>query len=219
MAKRPTMNATFGPFSLSYPHLSKPDDKFGEASYRADGVEDPNSKAMKDAKALLTKACKEFGLDPKTVKLPLVRETMRDPNAPEGQKKAKRVDTGKLLLKAKSKRAPTLVDARCQTIDPAKVEIGGGSIAIVQGFLAPYEMRGDEGVSFTLTGVQVIKLQERAGRAEFAVYEGEDAFSISDSDAFTPKNDDGEELSIGSDSDDADSEISTGTDDGGLLDV
>jgi hypothetical protein len=204
--KRPTLNAVFGPLVLSYPHLNAPDDKFGEDYYKADGVEEPNSPAMKKAKAILADACKQFGLDPKDTKLPLVKETQKDPNAPEGTRKPKRVETGKLLLKSKTKRAPLLVDARAKPIDPSKVEIGGGTVAYLEGFLSPYEMKGEDGISFTLTGVQVVKLVQRGGTSSFKALDDEDAYSFGDDDA-------GDELSLGSDSDEQDEG------DGGVLDI
>jgi hypothetical protein len=205
--KRPTLNAKFGPLTLSYPHLNTPDDKFGEDVYKADGVEDPNSPAMKKAKAILADAIKQFGLDPKDCKLPLVKETQKDPNAPEGTRKPKRVETGKLLLKAKTKRAPLLVDARAKAIDPKSVEIGGGSVAYLEGFLSPYEMKGDEGISFTLTGVQIVKLVERRGNHSFTAIDDDDAYVAGEG------SDAGDDLNLGSDSDDADQ------DDGGVLDI
>ena len=209
--KRPSKNVEFGPVVLSYPHLNKPDDKFGDAYYRADGVEDPNSAAMKAAKAIFSAALKEFGLEP-DARLPLVKETQKDPKAPEGAKKVKRVPTGKLLLKAKTKRIPALVDAHGKPINPATVEIGGGSIAYLQGYIAPYEMKGEEGISFTLTGVQITKLVERGGGATFKDRSAEGDYSY---DGPSAKNvpDDADDLNIGDDSDDADQ------DDGGVLDI
>jgi hypothetical protein len=204
--KRPTINAVFGPLVLSYPHLNAPDDKFGEDYYKADGVEDPNSPAMKKAKAILAEACKTFGLDPKETKLPLVKETQKDPNAPEGTRKPKRVETGKLLLKSKTKRAPLLVDARAKPIDPSKVEVGGGTVAYLEGFLSPYEMKGEDGISFTLTGVQIVKLVQRGGTSSFKALDDEDGYSFGDDGA-------GDELSLGSDTDDEPEG------DGGVLDI
>ena len=158
MAKRPTIDATFGPFVLSFPNLIEPDEKYDV--YTANGVDDPNSAAMKEAKRILAAAAKTFDLDPNEIKLPLVKEMQKDPNAPAGAKKPKKVPTGKLVLKNKSKRPPTLFDASGKEIDPSKVNPKGGTIARIQGFLAPYDMSGNEGISFTLTGVQIIKLVE-----------------------------------------------------------
>lgn len=205
--KRPTLNAKFGPLVLSYPHLNEPDDKFGEDYYKADGVEDPNSPAMKKAKAILADACKQFNLDPKDTKLPLVKETKKDPDAPAGAKKAKRVETGKLLLKAKTKRAPIVVDAKAKPVNMSQVEPGGGTIAYLEGFLSPYEMKGEDGISFTLTGVQIVKLVEKRGNHSFSALDDEDAFVGDELGG-------DDDLNIGSDSGDDQDEG-----DGGVLDI
>ena len=208
--KRPSLSVKFGPLTLSYPHLNAPDDKFGESYYKADGVDDPNSAAMKQAKKILADAIKTFGLDADDCNLPLSRETIKDPNAPAGTKKPKRVETGKLVLKSKTKKAPALVDANVRPINPKAVEIGGGTRAILEGFLSPYNMKGQDGISFTLTGVQVIKLVEKGGSSSFTKYEG-------DEDAYTYDGAAGDSLNIGSDTDSDDDGEPQG--DGGLLDI
>ncbi|MBB3910114.1 DUF2815 family protein [Sphingomonas desiccabilis] len=208
MAKRPTIDATFGPLILSFPCLNEPDEKYNV--YTANGVEDPNSAAMKKAKAILADALKKFDLDPEEAKLPLVREMQKDPNAPEGARKPKKVATGKLVLKSKSQRPPTLFDAAGKEIDPSTVSVGGGTKALVQGFLAPYDMNGNEGISFTLTGVQIIDLKEKGGRkASFGAYEGGGFTQDSASSA-------GADLNLGDDSDDSSDDA---TDDAGGLDI
>jgi len=207
--KRPSLSVKFGPFTLSYPHLNAPDEKFGESYYKADGVDEPNSAAMKQAKKILADAIKTFGLDADDCKLPLSRETIKDPNAPAGTKKPKRIETGKLVLKGKTKKAPILVDANARPINPKAVEIGGGSRAIIEGFLSPYNMKGDDGISFTVTGVQIIKLIEKGGGSSFTKYEG-------DEDAYVYDGAAGDSLNIGSDSDDDDEQSQ---DDGGVLDI
>jgi hypothetical protein len=207
--KRPSLSVKFGPLTLSYPHLNAPDEKFGESYYKADGVDEPNSAAMKQAKKILADAIKTFGLDADDCKLPLSRETIKDPNAPAGTKKPKRIETGKLVLKGKTKKAPILVDANARPINPKAVEIGGGSRAIIEGFLSPYNMKGDDGISFTVTGVQIIKLVEKGGGSSFTKYEG-------DEDAYVYDGAAGDSLNIGSDSDDDDDQSQ---DDGGVLDI
>lgn len=207
--KRPSLSVKFGPLTLSYPHLNAPDEKFGESYYKADGVDEPNSAAMKQAKKILADAIKTFGLDADDCKLPLSRETIKDPNAPAGTKKPKRIETGKLVLKGKTKKAPILVDANARPINPKAVEIGGGSRAIIEGFLSPYNMKGDDGISFTVTGVQIIKLVEKGGGSSFTKYEG-------DEDAYVYDGAAGDSLNIGSDNDDDDDQSQ---DDGGVLDI
>ncbi|WP_066803219.1 ssDNA-binding protein [Sphingomonas asaccharolytica] len=206
MAKTPSITATFGPLILSFPCLNKPDEKYDV--YTANGTEDPNSDAMKQAKAILADALKQFGLDV-DAHLPLSREMVKDPNAPAGTKKPKKVPTGKLILKSKSQRPPAIVDANARPIDPKSVQIGGGTKALVQGFLKPYDMNGNEGISFTLTGVQIIELVERGGSsAKFEAWNGEGGYSY-DGDAPAA------ELNIGDDSDGDDQ----AQDDGGILDI
>lgn len=205
MAKRPTIDATFGPFTLSFPNLIEPDDKYDV--YTADGVDDPNSAAMKEAKRILAAAAKQFDLDPAEIKLPLKKEMTKDPNAPAGAKKPKKIATGKLILKNKSKRPPTLFDARGVEIDPKTINPGGGTVARIQGFLAPYDMSGEEGISFTLTGVQIIKLVEKGRRASFGAFEGGGFGADAPDEA-------GDDLAIGDDGDD-----DNATDDAGGLDI
>ncbi|WP_375292269.1 ssDNA-binding protein [Sphingomonas melonis] len=207
MAKRPTIDVTFGPFPLSFPCLIEPDEKYNV--YTANAVDDPNSAAMKEAKRIFASALKTFDLDPEEAKLPLVQETQKDPNAPAGAKKPKKIKTGKLVLKSKSQRPPTLFDAAGNEIDPKSINPGGGTIARVQGFIAPYDMNGNEGISFTLTGVQIIKLQERGRRAAFGAYEGGDGYVHNGGTASG-----GDELQLGSD--DEDDQDDTQDDAGGL---
>lgn len=204
MAKRPTIDATFGPFPLSFPNLTAPDEKYNV--YTANGVDDPNSAAMKEAKAILQRAIKTFDLDPEGLKLPLTKEMVKDPNAPQGAKKPKKIASGKLLLKSKSQRPPALFDAKGKPIDPRTIDPKGGTIARVQGFLSPYDMSGQEGISFTLTGVQIITLREGGSRASFDAYEGEGGY-VHEGDAVA-------DLPIGDD--DADEQAE---DDAGGLDI
>lgn len=211
--KRPRIDVVFGPFTFSHPHLNAPDDKFGEDVYKVTGVEDPNSDAMKKAKAILADALKKFGLE-KDAKLPLVRETIKDPNAPEGTRKPKRVETGKLALKAKSQYAPTILDAKCKEVDPAKVQIGGGTIGFIQGFLSPYESSNPsigDGISFTLTHVQIKELRQGGGKGGPALFSVLDDAEGLDS---AMGDDLGDDLAIGSDSDD-----NSDAGDGGVLDI
>lgn len=212
MAKRPTIDVTFGPFPLSFPNITAPDEKYDV--YTANGVDDPASAAMKQAKAILADAIKTFDLDPGETKLPLVKEMKKDPNTPANARKPKKIATGKLVLKSKSKRPPAVFDSKGREINPKGLEIRGGTLARVQGFLSPYDMNGEEGISFTLTGVQIIKLAEGRASAGFGAYETEDGggFTISDN-----ADDD---LQLGSDDvDNEDPGADEAEDDGGVLDI
>lgn len=218
--KRPTIDATFGPFPLSFPNVTEPDDKYDV--YTANGVDDPNSAAMKAAKAILADAMKTFKLD-SDAKLPLVKEMTKDPNAPATAKKPKKVATGKLVLKSKSKRPPAVFDSQGREINPKGLEIKGGTLARVQGFLSPYEMTEKvkdsdgnieevtvSGISFTLTGVQIIRLAKGFGSKGFDAYDGDDG------EGWTMGDEDAAGLNIGDDGDAGDDQPE---DDGGVLDI
>lgn len=219
MAKRQTIDATFGPYTLSFPNITAPDEKYDV--YTANGVDDPNSDAMKKAKAILADAIKTFGLD-KNAKLPLSKEMTKDPNASPNAKKPKKVATGKLILKCKSKRAPAVFDSRGREINPKGLDIRGGTVARVQGFLSPYEMLekiknadGEieevtvTGISFTLTGVQIIRLAKGFGSKGFDAYDD-------DGEGWTMSGDDAGDISIGEDAED---DAVSSEDDGGVLDI
>lgn len=221
MAKVPTIDATFGPFILSFPNITEPDEKY--SVYTANGVDDPNSAAMKQAKDILAKARKSFGLDA-DAKLPLSKEMAKDPNATAtAGKKAKKIATGKLILKSKSKRPPAVFDSQGREINPKGLDIRGGTKARIQGFLKPYEMiekikNADGeieevtliGISFTLTGVQIIRLAQGGGSKGFEAYDADDG------EGWTMSAEDAAGLNIG---DDADDDAGVDADDDGGLDI
>ena len=196
MATPKSITATFGPFTLSFPNINKPDDKY--LVYTANGVEDPTSPEMKAAQAILKDAIAQFGLDTDGLKLPLSKQMVKDPN--DTSKKPKKVATGKLIFKAKSKRPPMVVDAAGNPIDVRNTFINGGTRARIQGFLKPYDMSGNEGISFTLTGIQIIELAERQS-ASFDAYEGgyvHDASNDSVADSLNlADDDDSDDSSVG----------------------
>ena len=206
------MPVEFGPFLLSFPCITAPDDKYG--GYTANCIGDPNSPEMKAAKAILAEALKTFDLDPEDAKLPLVKEMKKDPNTPANARKPKKIATGKLLLKNKSKFPPMVFDSKGAEINPKGLDIKGGTLAKVQGFLAPYELSGNEGISFTLEGVQILRLAEQGGRkaAGFAAYEGEGGGFVAGD--FSG----GDDLQLGSDEDE-EGEQAPDEDDGGILDI
>lgn len=192
MAKSPTIKGTFGPFTFAYPHLTAPDTegKFADNKYKVDGIGDPASAPMKALKAALTAACKELGV-PKGANLPLKAEM--GPKDDKGVKKP----TGQHMFRTKSKFAPAIVDASGKPIKAsvlAKLKIGAGSTGILQGYFQAYVLQVREkvdgvvqtveepGVSFTLTGVQLISVVAgQGGGADFGAYEG-GGYSADDSD-------------------------------------
>lgn len=179
MAKKPRIKATLGPFVLAYPYLTTPDTegKYADNKYKTDAVEDAAyPKAIVQAKAALTDAAKQLGVNLKDVgpdNLPVKKEMEKDPNG--GKKK---VPTGKLLVRSKSQFAPAIVDAKGEPVAEKvlkNLKIGPGTIARLQGYFQDYEIKGEPGISFTLTGVQIIKLvQGGTGSADFDAYEDED---------------------------------------------
>jgi hypothetical protein len=184
MAKKPRIYATIGPFVFAYPHITSPDSegKYADNKYKVDAVADPKSKAMVQAQDIVQNALKEFGLPKKGTNLPIKRETEKDENG-------KKTETGKLVLKAKSQYAPVVVDAKGNPIPEKalkKLKIGAGSEGLIEGFFAPYtttekvrnadgelETVETQGINFTLTGVQLVKLVKGGqGGSSFGAYEG-----------------------------------------------
>lgn len=215
MAKKPRIYATLGPFVFAYPHITSPDTegKFADNKYKVDAVGDPKSKGMTAAQDIVASALKEFGLPKKGTNIPIKRET-------EKNDAGKKVETGKLVLKAKSQYAPTIVDIKGNPI-PEKalrnLKIGAGSEGLIEGFFAPYtttdrirnadgeiETVETQGINFTLTGVQVLKVVKGgSGGTSFGAYEGYegDGFVYDGDDADEDDNTSGG-LDIGSDDED-----------------
>jgi hypothetical protein len=222
MAKSPRIKATVGPFVFAYPHLTAPDSegKYADNKYKVDGIAAPTTDAMKRAKVVIADAMKQLG-SPKNANLPLKQETAKNDQG-------KREPTGNLMFRTKSQFPPAIVDASGKPI-PDKVlkglTIGAGSEGLLQGYFSSYELTVTErdkdgnkvttkepGVSFTLTGVQLIKLVKGGkGTADFAAYEG-GGFSIDDEDT-------GDVNDLGLDLDDAEDTPPFDEGDGGILDI
>ena len=177
-----------GPFVFSFPYITAPDTegKFADGKYKVDAVGAPGSPGIAAAEDHIKKALKEFGLPTKGTGLPLKKEIDKGQDG-------KKVETGKLILRAKSKFAPAVVDANAQPIPDkalAKMKISGGSEGFIEGYFAPYEstekVRNADGeletvtvrgVNFTLTGVQLTKLVKAGvGGSSFAA-QGSGGFS------------------------------------------
>jgi hypothetical protein len=185
MAKAPRIPATVGPFVFAYPHLTSPDSegKFADNKYKVDGICQPGSRGAKSAEAAVKDALKQLGITPKGAEIPLKKETAKN-------EKGKREPTGSLMFRCKSQYAPGIADASGKPI-PAKalktLKIGAGSEGLLQGYFSSYtrtekikdadgnvEEVETPGISFTLQGVQLIKLVKGggAGEANFAAYDG-----------------------------------------------
>jgi len=216
MARSPRIKATVGPFVFAYPHLTAPDTEgqYADNKYKVDGIAAPTSDAAKQTKAVVADALKQLGA-PKNANLPLKKETAKN-------EKGAREETGNLLFRTKSQYAPEIVDASGKPISAAKLakmKIGAGSEGLLQGYFSTYELTVTErvngekvttkepGVSFTLTGVQLLKLVSGGGGADFKAYEGG---------GYTVDEDGGaDDLPLGDDSDDD----ATDEGDGGILDI
>src|SRR3546814_20556348 len=61
MAKKPRIQATVGPFTFAYPHLTAPDSEgtYADNKYKVDGVVDPTSPAGKAVQAEVSKRSEE----------------------------------------------------------------------------------------------------------------------------------------------------------------
>lgn len=214
MSKRIT--GTFGPFTFAYPHLTSPDSEgtYADNKYKVDGVGAPDSKAMKAVKSAIQDAAKQLGI--KIVKgetnLPILNE--------KGQKddKGNREDTGNLVLRAKSKFAPSIVDANGTPVPAkklAKLKIGAGSEGLIQGYFGSYTMKVKEkvngkvvmseieGISFTLTGIQLLSVSAGNSGASFGAYEG-GGFSIDDDDDGEGLDDEADDQADADDADEGD---------------
>lgn len=185
MAKsKRTAPVTVGPFVFAYPHLTSPDTEgqYADNKYKVDGIGDPNQGPMKAAKAAVIAALKELGVPAKGSQTPLKAETSKN------QDTGKREATGNHQFRCKSQYAPVITDASGTPIPAkalAKMKIGAGSEGLLQGYFSDYVMTAKErvdgelvevkipGISFTLTGVQLIKCVAGGGAsASFAAYEG-----------------------------------------------
>lgn len=191
MAKKPRIYGTFGPFVFAYPHITSPDSEgtYADNKYKVDAIGDPNSPGMVKAQEACAEALKAFGLPKKGTLLPIKKEQTKNDAG-------KKEDTGKFLLRSKSQYAPVVVDAQGNPIPEKilkKLKIGAGSEGLIEGYFSPYEttekVRNADGemetvtvtgISFTLTGVQLIKLVKGGtGGASFGAYQG-GGFTASD---------------------------------------
>ena len=213
MDKKLRVPGTFGPFTFAYPHLTSPDSvgTFADDKYKVDGVADANSPEIKALKAAVIAAAKKIGItiEKDVTNLPISDETAKNDAG-------KKVPTGKRLLRAKSKFAPAIVDANGTPIPDkklAKLKIGAGSTGLIQGYFGGYSMTAKErvngkmteieveGISFTLTGIQLLSVSAGNSGATFGAYAGGGYTPDADDDG--PDMDDGPE-ERGSDPEDED---------------
>lgn len=160
-----------------YPKISRPDTsgKFADGKFKTDidfGDHTPALiKKVKDA-------AKEWGTPDN---FPFREEMKKDESG-------KKVPTGRILFKFKSKFRPAVFDAKKNAV-PEDVTIGGGTQLRIDATLFPYE-EGKGGVSLRLGPVQVIELVEGGDSAanfdevDGFEYDGEGDNARSESDAF-----------------------------------
>jgi hypothetical protein len=211
--------ATIGPLVAAYPHLTAPDTqgRFADNKYKTDLIGAPTLPAMKAAVAEMNAAKKVLGVA-KGDRTPISKQTAKDA---EGKK----VETGSYVFKTKSGYAPTVSDINGRPI-PAKVlktlKIGAGSTVRVKGFFAAYS-GANSGMNFTLTDVQVIKLESGNG-AGFEAYKSEDiedGFRIEDlvADASDDASDDDDGVAEDDLDDIVPFDVAGDEDDDGALDI
>lgn len=193
MDKKLRIPGTFGPFTFAYPHLTSPDSvgTYADDKYKVDGVAGANSAEIKAVKAAVVAAAKKIGItiEKDVTNLPLADEKAKND---AGKKEA----TGNRLLRAKSQFAPAIVDATGKPIPDAKLaklKIGAGSTGLIQGYFGGYSMTAKErvngkmteieveGISFTLTGIQLLSVSAGNNGATFGAYEG-GGYTVGDDD-------------------------------------
>ena len=144
----------------AYPHLDRPDDKFGSPGQYKVSVSYSAEEAAAVKKLILAEAKKLMGSKFKAnVKIPLkIKET-------ESGDKEYLVEA-----KASAKYKPIIVDSKLNKL-AAGVSVGRGSLIKLD--VAPnfYEMQGG-GINLRLYGVQVLELASPAG----SLFEAEDGY-------------------------------------------
>jgi hypothetical protein len=122
-----------------YPWLNEPDVAFGnEPKYKTNLI-------VQDASGLVSQiekiAEEQFGSDWSKARLPFKTDE----------------DTGETVFITKSKYVPHFFDSSGQNLVGAQVPtLWGGSVLKVGGYIAPYTVSGQSGISLQLTRVQVI---------------------------------------------------------------
>ena len=125
-----------------YPWLNTPDTAFGNApKYKTNLIMDWN-----EATDLVSKiqefVADTFGKDADKAKLPYKTDD----------------ETGETVITVKSNYAPYFFDSQGQPlVDEQIPDIWGGSIIRIGGFIKPYRVSGNKGITLQLTKVQVIE--------------------------------------------------------------
>lgn len=147
--------------TLSWPYIGKPDTRYNpEGVYKTSLIV-----PAKEAESLM-EMCKqsfisEYG-DKKLAKanMPFTVEEDSDGN-----------ETGNVIFKFKSKRAPKLYDAKGKEIKKV-LQVASGTVAKVATAINPYQTGINTGVSLYLNDVQIIELVEFGAGAKFSAEDG-----------------------------------------------
>lgn len=166
MAKQkfPVVVSPTGVAAFSY--LSKPDTegKYADNKFKVTLVLDGDANVDAIKKACLEAARIEWGpkINMKQVRMPIT----------DGDTKGKEEFEGKLLLVAKSKYQPTLVDRKREALAEG-VNIFTGDMIKISGCCIPYTASGQKGVTVQLRAVMLVEKRATAGNAagDFAGFE------------------------------------------------
>jgi len=122
-----------------YPYLHKPDKQFNpEGTYQCSLLVDDIKELQKQCKQL---AKDEFGVKAK-VRMPFSKDD----------------ETGENIVKVKSKFKPRFFDSDGAVINDDQIPVlFGGSVVRLGGFINPYAVSGNKGITLQLSKVQVIE--------------------------------------------------------------
>jgi hypothetical protein len=157
---------------LSWPYIGKPDTR-----YNPEGVYKTSLIVPAEAAEPLMTMCKEaFTTEYGATKMAKANMPFSPELDDQGQ------ETGNVVFKFKSKRAPKLYDAKGKVINKV-LQVSSGTVAKVATAINPYMTGINVGVSLYLNDVQIIELVEYGAGAKFEAedgYEAEDNGSTDD---------------------------------------
>jgi len=218
LAKSKRVRITTPKGIAKFPRLSSPDTKFNpDGEYRVTLLLDPekDKEFLDELDAMADAAVQKAQEENKKYRKVMQRqEPYKMELDQDGEETGKVEVKFKMRAHVKSKDgkeysfAPALFDAQGKPIDPAKINIGGGSIIRVNFTPNPYFVAATKavGISLQLNAVQVLELvQYNGGDAASFGFEQEEGFSVDDIDSTVDDNDDF--------TDDADDDSDTAEDD------
>jgi hypothetical protein len=153
MAKQKYPKIVVGPCVVAFTYLDKPDtgNKFSDDKFKATLVFDSKAELKDAEKAAKEAQSMEWGKKiPKGLLSPFIN----------GDDTTTEDFAGKVIIRAKSKFEPTLIDAMRQPL-PDGVTINSGDLVKASLIAFPYTNGKNKGVTFQLRGVQL--LEKRSG--------------------------------------------------------